>query len=161
MPTWRDRIEKAKKLAREKAPVVQARAEEAAHRAGVVARQQSEKGREKFEEKKAERRREAEQREHWFEVESGTIHTEGFPDEESMRRSIEAAAEHGWLVVNIAQVPKRKAPGGLTTLVAREAVERVKQSAQFMVTFKREPDDRPAPDDGKGPEDGQAAARPD
>ena len=29
--------------------------------------------------------------------------------------------------------------GGLTTLVAREAVERVKQSARFMVTFRREP----------------------
>ena len=74
-----------------------------------------------------------------FENVSGTTtHTEGFPDEESMRRSIEEAAVHGWAVANIAEVKKRRLPGGLTTLVAREAVQRVKHSAQFMVTFRRE-----------------------
>ena len=71
MPTWRDRLEKAKKLAREKAPEVQARAEEAAQRARVVARKQGEKGRERLDQKRAERQQESEKRERWFETAAG------------------------------------------------------------------------------------------
>ncbi len=44
MPTWRDRLEKAKKIAREKAPEVRARAEEAAQQARTIAETQSERG---------------------------------------------------------------------------------------------------------------------
>lgn len=138
MPNWRDRVEKAKQIARERAPEMQARAEELAKQAGRVAGQQSRRGRAKVDQQLERRREAAEQREQWYENASGTTHTEGFPDEESMRRSIEAAAEHGWTVANIAEVEKRRLPGGLTSLVAREAVERVKQSARFMVTFRRE-----------------------
>ena len=138
MPSWRDRVEKAKQLARERAPEVQARAEELAKQAGKAAGQQTRRGRAKIDQKLDRRREAAEQREQWYETASGTTHTEGFPDEESMRRSIQAAATHGWVVANVAEVKRRRLPGGLTTLVAREAVERVKQSSRFMVTFYRE-----------------------
>jgi ElaB/YqjD/DUF883 family membrane-anchored ribosome-binding protein len=138
MSSWRDRVEKAKQIARERAPEMQARAEELAKQAGKAAGQQSRRGRAKIDQQLDRRREAAEQREQWYETASGMTHTEGFPDEESMRRSIEAAAAHGWVVANITEVKKRRLPGGFTTLVAREAVERVKQSARFMVTFRRE-----------------------
>ena len=138
MPSWRDRVEKAKQLARERAPEMQARAEELAKQAGKAAGQQSRRGRAKVDQQLDRRRRATEHREQWYENASGTLHTEGFPEEESMRRSIEAAAMHGWMVTNIAEVEKRRLPGGLTTLVAREAVERVTRSSRFMVTFRRE-----------------------
>ncbi len=137
MPSWRERLERAKQIAQERAPEARARAEEMAERARTAAREQSKQGRARLDTKLEERRRERERRERWFEQASAPTHTQGFPDEESMRHSIEAAAEHGWTVVSIADVPQRKALGGLTTLVARMAVERVKQSSQFMVTFNR------------------------
>ena len=141
MPTWRDQLEKAKKIAREKAPEVRARAEEAAQQARTIAETQSERGKAKLDAKLEQRRQAAETSKHWFEHEEGDTHTEGFPDDESMRASIQAAAEHGWTVLNIAEVPKRRLPGGLTSLVAREALDRVKQSPRFMVTFRRIPAD--------------------
>jgi hypothetical protein len=152
MPSWRDRLEAAKRTAQERAPEMQARTEEAARRAGAAARRQTEKGREKLDQKREERRKEATERERWFDHVEGNTHTEGFPDEESMRLSIEAAAEQGWTVSNIADVPKRRLPGGLTSVLAREAMERVKQSPSFMVTFKRsEPDEpREEPDPSPG-----------
>ena len=116
-----------------------------------MAKDQSEKGREKLDQKREERRREAAQRERWFDRVEGNTHTEGFPDEETMRSSIEAAAEQGWTVSNIANVPKRRLPGGLTTVLAREAMERVKQSPAFMVTFKRSVDPPPERPDSPTP----------
>lgn len=137
MPSWRERLEQAKQMARAKAPEARARAEEVAERARAVATEQGEKGRAWLDAKLEERRREAARRERWFEHSSGSTHTQGFPDAESMRRSIEAAAAQGWTVVTIADMPKRPARGGLPTLLVREAVEQVKQSSRFMVTFKR------------------------
>ena len=137
MPSWRDRFEQAKQIAQAKAPEARARAEEAAERARAVATEQGEKGRAWLDAKREDRRREAARRERWFEHAGGSTHTQGFPDAEAMRRSIEAAAAQGWTVVTIADVPKRPAWGGLPTLLVREAVEQVKQTSRFMVTFKR------------------------
>ena len=137
VPRWRERLEQAKQMARAKAPEARARAEVAAERARGIATEQGEKGRVWLDAKLEQRRQEAARREHWFESASGPTHTQGFPDTESMRRSIEAAATHGWTVETIADVPKRTVPGGLSTLLVRAAVEQVKQQSRFMVTFKR------------------------
>ena len=119
------------------APATPTPHEMAAERARGIATEQGEKGRVWLDAKLAQRRQEAARREHWFESASGPTHTQGFPDTESMQRSIEAAATHGWTLETIADVPQRTVPGGLSTLLVRAAVEQVKHRSRFMVTFKR------------------------
>ena len=137
MPKWRERIEKAKQLAREKAPEVRARTGEAADRARTIAQQGTAEGRARIDATLAQRRHTQEQSERWFAHTSGNTHTQGFASEESMRRSIAAAAEHGWTVLSISNVPQRRVPGGLSVQLARAAIDRVRQTSQFMVTFRR------------------------
>ena len=144
MPDWQDRLEKARRAAREAAGAARegleaARARSAPARARAMAK--AAEGRTLAERKMAERRAARAARARWFETASGDVHTEAFADEGAMRQGLEAAAAHGWQVETIAPLPVRSAPrlplGGITGLLAREAVQRVRQPDRYLVTFRR------------------------
>ena len=146
---WRKRLqelsERAKEGAERAAEVARDAGERAApvakdalERAKPIAREGAEKSRTFLDRKREERRPAAEARETWFLTEQGPLFTAGFPDEESMRGGIQAAAEHGWKMESIANVPERRIPGGLTTLVAKQAAQRLLKPDRFLVTFRRQ-----------------------
>lgn len=160
MPTWKDRLEKARQAAQQRTeeavatakdlagratPIAQQRAEEAvatakdlAERATPVAQQQAARGKALVNEKLADRKAAQERRTNWFLSETRSIYTAGYPDDESMRLGIQTAAEHGWTVQNVARVPETRLRGmGLTGVVAKEALQRVRQADKFLVTFNR------------------------
>ncbi len=177
MPTWRDRLEKARQVAQQRTeeavatakdlaeratPIAQQRTEQAvatakdlAERATPIAQQQAARGKALVDEKLADRKAAQERRANWFLSETGTVYTAGYPDDESMRLGIQAAAEHGWTVQNVARVPEKRLRGmGLTGVVAKEALQRVRQADKFLVTFGRiaAPPEGAPPDVGPDPE---------
>ena len=157
--TWRDRLEQARRVAQERAQEASERARQAAEKAAPIAKEQAERGKSLLDSKLANRKEAAERRSHWYLTEPGPVHTAGYPDRETMRLGIEAAAEHGWRVENVAQVPERRIPGvGLTGLIAKQAIKRVMQSDSYLVTFRttvtvpspadERPETQPPSDDG-------------
>jgi DNA gyrase/topoisomerase IV subunit B len=135
--TWHDRLEQARKIAQERAREATARARDAADKAAPVVKQQAERGKALVDGKLAERKEAAQRRSRWYLTETGSVHTAGYPDRETMRLGIEAAAEHGWRVETVAQVPERRIPGvGLTGAIAKQAFKRVVQSDSYLVTFR-------------------------
>jgi hypothetical protein len=135
--TWRDRLEQARRVAQERAQEVGDRARLAAEKAAPIAKEQAERGKALVDHKLADRKEAAERRSNWYLTEPGPIHTAGYPDHETMRLGIEAAAEHGWSVENVAQVPERRIPAvGITGLIAKQAIKRVTQPDAYLVTFR-------------------------
>jgi hypothetical protein len=125
-------------VAQERAQEASERARQAAEKAAPIAKEQAERGKSLVDSKLADRKEAAERRSRWYLTEPGPVHTAGYPDREVMRLGIEAAAEHGWRVENVAQVPERRIPGvGLTGLIAKQAFKRVMQSDSYLVTFRR------------------------
>lgn len=156
MPTWQDRLKQAQDVARQGARQAAVTAEEVRKRAEPALREAVEKakpavergarrGRAAVDATLEERRAQREARVNWFLTEAGPVYTAGYPDDESMRLGIQAAAEHGWRVDNVAHVPpKPRFPGGITAIVAKQAAERVLKPDKYLVTFRKITADVPA-----------------
>ncbi len=136
MTDWRERLDKARGKARGKAPELRSQAEAAAARAREIATKGGRRGKAEIKSRLSERRAEAERRELWYETTVGPQHSESFVDDESMRRSIDAASAWGWSVVDIVEVQKRQLGAGLGGALAREALDRVRNSPRYVVTFR-------------------------
>ena len=162
MPGWQERLKQAQQVAREGARQAAVTADEVRKRAEPALRDAVEKakpavesgarrGRRAVDATLEERRAQHEARANWYLLEDGPVHTAGFPDDESMRQGIQAAAEHGWRVESTATVPgPPRIPGGIAAMVAKQAAERMLKPDKFMVTFRKSP----------GPGPGAAPPRP-
>ena len=114
------------------------RARQAADKAAPIAKEHAERGKALVDSKLADRKEAAEHRRNWYLTEAGPVYTAGYPDRETMRLGIEAAAAHGWRTDNVAQVPERRIPAvGLTGLIAKQAIKRVTQPDAYLVTFRK------------------------
>jgi hypothetical protein len=133
--------QKAKPALRDAADRAKPKIQGAVERAKPAVEGQAKRGRSAIDDKLAERKAKREVREYWFQTESGPVYTAGYPDRESTRLGVQAAAEHGWRVETTAPVPeKRGLVGGLTVSVAKQAVDRVLKPDRFLVTFRKDDD---------------------
>ena len=151
MPTWQDRLKQAQDVARQGARQAAVVAGEVREKAEPALREAVEKAKPAVERGARrsraavdatleERRAQNEARVNWYLTEDGPIHTAGYSDQEKMRAGIQVAAEHGWRVESTATVPgPPRIPGGIATMVAKQAAERVLKPDKFMVTFRKGP----------------------
>ena len=151
MPTWQDRLKQAQHAARQGARQAAVVAGEVREKAEPALREAVEKAKPAVERGARrsraavdatleERRAQNEARVNWYLTEDGPIHTAGYSDQEKMRAGIQVAAEHGWRVESTATVPgPPRIPGGIATMVAKQAAERVLKPDKFMVTFRKGP----------------------
>ena len=151
----KDFADRATPVAKERAGESARRAKELTVRATPVVKERAATGKALVDEKLAERRAAAEQRARWYLGQPGPLYTAGYPDEETMRRGIQAAAEHGWAVDSTTAVPARRGPaiglpGSLSGALAKQALTRIRKPDRFLVTFRKS---------GEGTAGGSAAAR--
>ena len=156
MPTWKQRLQQVERAAQAgarqagmKAEEVRQKAEpairDAVDKAKPMVEEQTKRGRAAVDSKLDARKARDEARLNWFRTEAGPVYTAGYPDQESMRDGIQAAAEHAWRVETTATVPeKRRVIGGLTAVVAKQAADRVLKPDRFLVTFRKQAGSTPA-----------------